>query len=215
MSVYEADILELDRRLVRLKGDKEVSSDVLLCGTSWTSTLDLFDKDLLVKLDLPHPLEHEPAEVGAKWAWLEKEADQKVLDRFPMLANPPVCHWKPIDVRPYRLYNGIAPLRDDSIAFIGHVLVGNYFIATECQATWATAYLDKRLVLASYEERQAKTALFTAWCRQRYLSNCERGNWLPFDMIPYTNKLLQELGLSSHRKGWLQDFLAPNIFHSL
>ena len=110
---------------------------------------------------------------------------------------------------PYRLYNGIAPIRDDSIALLNHIVVGNKFRAAEVQAIWAAAYLDKQLALPSLQQREADIALTTAWSRRRYLSNGEWGNCMTFETIGYTDKLLQELGFSSHRRGWLSNFFTP------
>ena len=198
-----------------MESGEEIKADAILCGTGWTPSLRFFDKDLLIKLDLPHPIEDEPAEYADHWAELEKEADRKVLYKFPVLANPPAYYKKPVRTTPYRLYNGIAPLRDDSIAFIGHVLVGNYFSVAECQAIWATAHLDGKLPLPSLEQREAEIALFTAWCRRRYLNNGEKGNWMTFEFIVYSDKLLHEVGLSSHRKGWFKHFFSPCMSRDL
>lgn len=70
----------------------------------------------------------------------------------------------------------IAPLNFDSFAFVGHVLIESYFRAAESQAIWATAYLDKLLVMPSIEERQTEIALLVAWCHRRCLSKGEKGN---------------------------------------
>lgn len=192
-----------------MKNGQEVFSDALLFGTGWTPSLGFFDKDLLVKLDLPYSLENDPIEKADKWRELEKYADQRVLKHFPMLANPPKHYHKPMSTTPYRLYNGIAPLHDDSIVFLNHVVVGNKFRAAEVQAIWATAYLDKKLSLPSVQEMEADIALVTAWSRRRYLSNGEWGNCMTFETIGYTDKLLEELGFSSHRKDWFSDFFVP------
>ena len=130
-----------------------------------------------------------------------------------MLANPPPHHRKHVTRTPYRLYKHIAPLSDidgaRSIVFIGQICVGNYFRAVEAQSLWATAYLDKKLVLPEVEERQEEVALFTAWCRRRYLNNGEGGNWMTFELVGYTDRLLEQLGLKSHRKGWFKDLFEP------
>ena len=209
MDIYQSDLRELDSGLVRLESGEEIPTDALLCGTGWLPSLDFFDTDLLIKLDLPHEIADEPAEYGERWATLDKEADQTVVQRFPMLANPPAHYMKPRSLTPYRLYNGIASVRDDSIVFIGHVLVGNYFSVTEAQAIWATAYLDKQLALPSVGKREQEIALFTSWCRRRYLNNGENGNWMTFEFIVYGDRLLHEVGLSSNRKGWFQNFFSP------
>lgn len=193
-----------------LKNGEEVPSDVLLCGTGWLSSFDYFDSDLLVHLGLPHSLKDEPAEDAETWSGLEKQADLEILDQFPLLAIPPEHPRKPIQKTPFRLYNGIAPLRDDSIAFIGYVILSNYFPGVECQAIWATAYLDKHLALPSLKNMQAEVARVNTFCRRRYLSSSELGNYLPFESIRYTDKLLREAGFSSHRNGWFKDNFVPS-----
>ena len=200
---------------MQLKSGEEIPSDALLCGTGWTPSLEFFDQDLLIKLDLPHQLKDDPVEYAERWRELEKKADQKVLKQFPLLANPPEHYHKPMQTTPYRLYNGIAPVRDDSIVFLNHVVVGNKFRAAEVQAIWATAYLDKSFTLPTLQEREADIALATAWSRRRYLSNGEWGNCMTFESVGYTDKLLQELGFASHRKGWFSDFFTPNTAHDL
>ena len=209
VEIYEDDISELDGRLVRLKGGDEIETDVLLCGTGFTPSVGFFDHDLLRELGLPYRLGDNEGKDAAMWTALEKEADQHIVHHFPELAHPPTHYEKPAQTAPYRLYNGIAPLHEHSIVFIGHVLVSEYFRAVECQAIWATAYLDQRLVLPSLKDRQAQVALFVSWCRRRYLSNGERGNWMVFDLIGYVDRLLHEVGLSSHRQSGYRRLLAP------
>jgi NADPH-dependent 2,4-dienoyl-CoA reductase/sulfur reductase-like enzyme len=57
VEVYEDDILELDGRIVRLKSGDEIVTDVLLCGTGFTPSVDFFDQDLLRGLGLPYAVE--------------------------------------------------------------------------------------------------------------------------------------------------------------
>lgn len=191
-------------------------SDILLCGTGWQPSLSFFHKELLVHLDVPHDSQDADDAHREKWANLEKEADKKVIQTFPLLGEPPVHPRKPRTITPYRLYRGIAPIADDTIAFIGHVLVGNYFSVTEAQAIWITAYLDKNLRLPSIAEREEDISLFTSWCRRRYLSNGENGNHMTFEFIVYADQLLQDLGLSSNRKkGWLKNWFSPCMAHDM
>jgi dimethylaniline monooxygenase (N-oxide forming) len=82
-----------------------------------------------------------------------------VVEQFPLLADPPDHPRKPVLTTPHRLYNGVAPLDDDgSIAFIGYINCANYFRGVECQAIWATAYLDKMLTLPCIEDQQEEIA---------------------------------------------------------
>jgi dimethylaniline monooxygenase (N-oxide forming) len=214
--IYNDDILELDKRLLRLKRGEEVPTDVLLCGTGWhPASFGFFTPELAVNLGLPHPFKDEPAEEAETWTQLEKKADQRVLQQFPLLANPPDHPSNPIQTTPYRLYNGIAPLDDESIAFVGYVSCSNYFKGVECQAIWATAYLDKQLTLPYKEDQQEEIARLNVWNRRRYLSNGEWGNFLPFESTWYTDKLLREVGLSSHLKGWFRNYFVPGTSQDL
>jgi hypothetical protein len=44
---------------------------------------------------------------------------------------------------------------------------------------------------------EKEVAMSIAWCRRRYLPKGELGHWLYFDLVPYTDALLQQLGLES------------------
>ncbi|KAL8684428.1 MAG: hypothetical protein Q9224_006355, partial [Gallowayella concinna] len=210
VQVYREDIQELQKGTIRLKNGEDVRSDAILCGTGWIPSLGFFDQELLAELGIPQPLDKYPKVQAEMWEDLEKTADGEVLDRFPILANPPEHYRKPVTYTPYRLYKSIAPLRDDSIAFVGHVLIANYCRVAECQAIWATAYLDGKIRLPPLEQRRKDVALFIAWCRRRYLSNGDRGHWMSADQTGYTDDLFHQLGLSSHRKYWLWDAFVPS-----
>ncbi|KAL9001316.1 MAG: hypothetical protein Q9169_000207 [Polycauliona sp. 2 TL-2023] len=210
VQVHYEDIQEIHRGNIRLKSGEDVRSDAILCGTGWVPSLSFFDSDMLANLGVPQPVETFPPESAKLWKSLEKEADQQVLKRFPILADPPDHYHVPATETPYRLYNGIASLQDSSIAFVGHVLIANYFRVAECQAIWATAYLDGKVKLPPLEQRQKDVALFVAWCRRRYLSNGERGHWMSAEQTGYTDRLFHELGLTSHRRFWLWDAFVPS-----
>ncbi|KAL9616335.1 MAG: hypothetical protein Q9204_008586, partial [Flavoplaca sp. TL-2023a] len=135
VQVHLEDITHLQAKHVCLESGTEISTDVLLCGTGWKPTsFDFFSVDDLVRLGLPHKVEDEPPEITKPWDQMAQQADREVLDRFPILAEPPKHHYKASQMTPYRLYNGIAPLNDNTIAFLGYFNVGNFFKGAECQA---------------------------------------------------------------------------------
>ncbi|KAH9904694.1 putative dimethylaniline monooxygenase [Xylariomycetidae sp. FL2044] len=185
--------------------------DAVLCGTGWKKGLDdMFDNNTRRQLGLPHPKDAEPREETAKWEKLVAEADEQILRRFVMLRNPPKHYHKYETRTPYRLYHTMAPVHDDSILIMNHVVAGSKMFAAEAQAIWAVAYWDKAFTLPSVAEREADIAHMIAWNKRRYLSNGELGNFAPFDSIPYVDRLLDEIGLRSHReKGWLGNMFAP------
>ena len=214
--VYLDDILEVEKKLIRLKKGDEIATDVLLCGTGWNkASFDFFEPAHLVQLGLPHLHKDEPPEESNVWTQLEQQADSEILKQFPMLAKPPEYLHRPSPTTPYRLYNGIGPLKDDSIAFIGYTLVTNYFQGAECQAIWATAFLDKKINVPSLEDKQREVAKMIAYDKRRYLSNGEQGNNVAFESNFYLDKLLREAGLSSHLKGLFRNYFVPRTARDL
>ena len=102
------------------------------------------------------------------------------------------------------------------ITFLGHIVTGNNFRGAECQALWAVAYLDGQLRLPSKEDTEREVAMSIAWCRRRYLSKGALGYRLYFDLVPYADALLQQLGLESHwKKGRPKDFFTLCVAEDL
>ena len=198
--------------------------DVLVYCTGWTPLSPLYPPSMASKLGLPVALSDIDATAQSRWKELEDLKDAEMLSQFPSLAHPPVYRKSEPTHTPFRLYRAMVPLDDipdHSIVFLGKLVVGNNFRATEVQALWAVAYLDGNLRppnLASEpayaDERRVQieedVAKMVAWCRRRYLNKGELGSWFYFDVIDYTDLLLAELGLSSHkRRGWLRNLFAP------
>ncbi|KAF2111413.1 flavin-binding monooxygenase-like protein-like protein [Lophiotrema nucula] len=210
VNVYRAKVKKLTPTELYLD-DKEgthFSCDAVLCGTGWKSGLVMFSDDLSMELGLPFRKDLEYKD--SKWKQLIEAADEKIVRRFPILRDPPPHpHISPKST-PYKLYQGIAPLHDDSIVFLGHVLGANNMLVAEVQAMWAVAHMAGNISMPAIEEREKEIATWLAWNRRRYLSNGELGIYMAFDQIPYVDTLLDQMGLSAHRqKGWLKDFFAP------
>lgn len=201
--VYRDDIESLGNKTINLTSGTKVPCDALLCGTGWKPGLEFFTPSLLVSLDLPHNPSDEPSSTTEKWEKLISEADTQICQRFRLLANPPSHFHRKLDTTPYRLYNCMAPLHDDTILFLNHITAGNKLFAAEAQAMWAVAYLNGDVKLPSIQEREVKIAEWVAWCRRRYLSNGERGTFATFDGVGYVDMLLDEMELEGHKKkGW-------------
>ncbi|KAF2866565.1 flavin-binding monooxygenase-like protein-like protein [Massariosphaeria phaeospora] len=210
--VYRSDIKLLNGHELYLNDEKDTHfpCDAVLCGTGWKCGLDMFEIDTLIDLGLPYPKDIEPREETTKWEKLVSEADSQVLKRFVMLRNPPKHYHKPEHRTPYRLYHTMAPVHDDSILFMNHIVAGAKLFAAEAQAIWAVAYWDKAFKLPSVAEREKDIAHMIAWNKRRYLSNGELGHFAAFDSVPYVDRLLDEIGVTWHRKkGWLGNMFAP------
>ncbi|CAL5870399.1 uncharacterized protein PFLUO_LOCUS4635 [Penicillium psychrofluorescens] len=213
--IYFGDVDCLEKDVLCLQSGEKIPTDALLCGTGWQPSVQFFSEEQCRQFGLPHLVAHEPPKERSHWTALEADADAKVLATFPQLANPPPICLKPTPKTPYRLYRHIVPLsesgdasKDRSIVFIGQVVVGNYFPVVECQSMWATAYFDGKLDLPGVEEQEKDVALSTMWCRRRYLSSGRQGNTMTFELVGYTDVLLKDMGLRTHRKGWFKDIFS-------
>ena len=198
--------------------------DVLVYCTGWTPTTEHFDAEEAVELGLPVAIAKRDDKLEAHWQQAEDAADVRVLRKFPHLAHPPPYHQTAPSHTPVRLYKAMAPLPelaagDDSgkrqgthsLAFLGRMVVGNNFCTAEAQALWAVAYLDGHIPdLPSAQTAFNEVAETVAWDRRRYLNKGQLGTWVYFDVVDYTDMLLQQLGLSSHRrKGWWGNLVEP------
>jgi hypothetical protein len=67
----------------------------------------------------------------------------------------------------------------------------------------------RKLKILTWQALEQEIVLFTAWNRRRYLSGVIKGNNMSFEFFGYTKSLLDDLGLSSHRKGFIKDILVP------
>ncbi|KAI6085551.1 flavin-binding monooxygenase-like protein-like protein [Hypoxylon rubiginosum] len=210
--VYRGDVKLLSGKELYLDDENgtHFPCDAILCGTGWKDGLGMFDNRTFMELGLPYPKDIEPQEESAKWEKLVGRADEQILKRFVMLRNPPKHYHKYETRTPYRLYHTMAPVHDDSILFMNHVVAGIKLFAAEAQAIWAVAYWDKAFPLPSVAEREDDIAHMIAWNKRRYLSNGELGNFAAFDSVPYADRLFDEMGVTSHRKkGWLGNIFAP------
>ena len=198
--------------LIVLEDGRRVPTDVLLCGTGWNPDYSFFSSGLTLEFGLPHRPTKDSGEEAEVWNGLMEAADREIVNQYPILAQPPPG-FKPGTYdfcTPARLYNGMAALTDSSIVFLGRARVSNNFRVAEAQAIWATAYWDGHVKLPPFEQAQREVAYINAFSRRRYPAH-RSIDGLDFhaDLIWYTDKLLTDAGLSSHRKGWWEDADEP------
>ena len=190
---------------------KQVPTDILLCGTGWNANYPFLSSEQICELGLPHDSYEDSKEQRQSWNDLMNAADQQILEQYPILARPP-SDCKPLgdtDLTPARLYQGIASLTDSSIIFLGRARLSNNFRGAEAQAIWATAYWDGHIAIPPFKQAQREVAYMNAFSRRRYPSRGVDGINFHTDLIWYTDTLLCEAGLKSHRKGWWEDWDEP------
>jgi dimethylaniline monooxygenase (N-oxide forming) len=217
VAVYREDISYVTDKAVRLADEDETSllADVITFATGWAvrNSYSHLDDPSASRLGLPILKSSQNQDEAARWAALDVRAEARILQRFPVLADPPAYYKDTSPLSPFRLYKGMLPISDHSIVFLGKIMLGNHFRAAEVQALWAVALFNGSLELPATKMMREDVAETVAWCRKRYLGKGQLGNWFWFDMVPYTDRLLEQLNLTSHRKsrGWLgfRDLLAP------
>ena len=217
--VYRQNIDHLSTDSITLSGNGSSGSnsqslplDVLIMCTGWLPHSQLFPTPVALGIGLPTAItEPTPRETGG-WETLEDRADRSILARFPLLGHPPAYFKKKPLYTPCRLYKAMVPvgdIEDHPIIFLGKLVVGNNFRVSEVQALWAVAYLDGNIRLQR-QGMELEIAETVAWSRRRYLSKGDLGSWFYFDALDYTDMLLEQLALRSHRsKGWLSNLLGP------
>jgi hypothetical protein len=200
VDVHRSDIDHVATNSLVLKDGTSVTADAILCGTGFNRSFTLFEGPTAADLGLPVP-KGTAQKDGIHWTALEKAADDEIVSQFPALTNPP--YRRESNTTPYRLYNLITPIIDDSVVFLGYLGVLNAFYTAECQAIWATAHLDKNIKLPSREERIKDTAQINAFSKRRYPFLGYDGAAVNYDMIGYCERLLSQVGLKSHvPSGW-------------
>lgn len=203
IDVYREDVSVLEPHHIVLNNGIKLAADAILCGTGWDTRCRLFSESMTIALGLPHNPEDDDPKTRQHWDTLLASADAEILSRFPILEDPPINESPAITSTTARLYNCIAPLDDPSVVFLGHAHSSNSFRAAEAQAIWATAYLDDSIKLPARDQAEHEVATMSAMSRRRYPTQGQTGDCIFFELIWYTDKLLDEVGLKSHRKcGW-------------
>ncbi len=214
VKIVKSDILDMDTGSIILADGSHIAVDTIIYGTGWQQSPGQYDPSTAAALGLPVPLGPAATVDREKWEVLEAIADEAVLKRFPILADPPPYFKKEPQMTPYRLYRSIVPIHDSSIVFLGRMSIINAWRVAEAQSLWAVAALDGCIQgMQSTAEMEKDVAETVAWCRRRYLNKGQLANWFLWDCVAYTDQLLAELGLKSHlgKEGMLSPCRARSL----
>ena len=222
VNIYRADLSDTTADSIILEDGRQVPTDILLCGTGWNANYPFLSTEQVIQLGLPHDPSQDSDSERQTWTNLMDAADRQIQTQYPILASPPPNSKPPASdptpLTPARLYQGIAPLTDPTILFLGRARLSNNFRGAEAQAIWATAYWDNHAALPpSITQAQQQIAYMNAFSRRRYPSRGGDGINFHTDLVWYTDALLREAGLSSHRegKGWWDDWEEPILASDL
>lgn len=216
VKVVREDLSHLCELGVVLRTAEVLTADVLICATGWKTEHPYFKTGLAADLGLPVGPQNLTDEVQTFHDGSEKLSDLQVIGSFPILdsdwarSNGEVLPLRKFGKTPLRLWKSIVPIHDPSILFVGKVMLGNHFRAAEVQALFACGVFDRIVLLPSADKMTRDVSTTLAWCRRRYLKKGILGNWFYWDMVPYTDMLLCDMGLSSHRHpSWWKDLFRP------
>lgn len=220
--VHVADIHHLSPKTVHLVGGHTIKTDVLISCTGWKSSPNM--KFLPEGIDKELGFSHKKSYDSD----LVLSADATILTRFPRLHRRPEIKepyhedpkpYTPREVHePFRLYRHMVPpalIKDRSIGFVGLATNFSVCVCSQIQALWLTAYLDGKLPLntssPTFEEDVRWSTIFhSQFGKWRYPFGSRHHPDFVFDVVPYLDWLLGDLGLKSHRKmGWWSETFEP------
>ncbi|KAH8198205.1 hypothetical protein TruAng_007632 [Truncatella angustata] len=216
--VHVQNIDHLEERKVYLEDGTFLDAQLMICSTGWKkeSSLKITGLDA-AGLSLP---------VSEKeLAQLNEEADRKVVQMFPILADQPKLRFEEKRGEPLRFYRFAVPpafVEKRNLAFAGMISTVGTAVCASIQGLWISMFLAGNLdrVAKTNEEVSNEVMLHTQWGRWRY--PCGYGASLPdfvFDSLPYVDLLLKDMGLNNHRKSGmiaeLTSSYAPGDFAGL
>lgn len=214
--VWREDVLAVHENAVELSDGSQLDADAIVYATGWKCGMSYFDKSLLLKLGLPVAERELEGKDLQYWEKLDQEAEAKIDVEMPMLSRRGP-YWKPNkQCTPLRLYKSVLPIEDHSVVLLGKTVIAHAFPAAEVEALWAVAALDGKILFPSIKAMRKEVALVVAWSRKRYPSRGWQAMWFPWDLVPFTDMLLKQLELSSHRGStWWGDLTTPTSSHRL
>ncbi|KAL2817891.1 hypothetical protein BDW59DRAFT_130126 [Aspergillus cavernicola] len=218
LKIHIADITKLTPNTVHLSNGNTVRSSALVLCTGWKATPNIRFSPEGIEERLGFPWATDPVDQD-----LVKLARKEIFDKFADLRNPPIqnTQLKPLStvrdsvtLHPFRLARFIAPVamwEDRSVTFSGNISTFHTPLVAEVQALWAAVYLYHGL---ARQETHASilwdTVLHTEFCGLRSPAGYGGRNAdFVFDVLPYLDILLRDLGLRPRRKGSLWG----NLFH--
>ena len=229
VKIHHCDVTSLSKTTIHCSNGIEIADvDALHCSTGWKHEppIAFSPPSLAEKLGLPAINQDEDDAAPAK------AARDSLLRRFPRLrqqpnvtprreTGPASTGARAAEHGPYQLYRYTVPplfWEKRNICFLGKFLALGQPVAAQCQALWASAYLEGKLPCQSglkspltTAEITRQTHLQTQFHRLRYPASCgTKHPEFTFDTVPLFDLLLNDLGLKTRRKSsWWTEMTEP------
>jgi len=210
VQVVREDVAAIHENSVELSNGSQLEVDALVYATGWKCDMSCFDRSLLAEFGLPMAVGDLDNKYQQQWRTLDQQAEAKIETEMPMLSRKDRYRKPDTQCTPLRLYKSMLPIKDRTIVFLGKTMIAHTFPPAEVAALWAVAALDGHIAFPSDEAMREEIALVLAWSRRRYPSRGWQAMWFPWDLVPFTDMLLEQMGLVSHRgETWWSDLTAP------
>ncbi|KAL2854078.1 hypothetical protein BJX68DRAFT_232778 [Aspergillus pseudodeflectus] len=227
VKVHIADVERLEGKIVVLSNGERLNARGLILCTGWKASSGI--------RFLPDGIEQE---LGFPWTTdsldqqdLVKQTCQELYTRLPMLQTAPARrtyrtkdaqgeHINETVLHPFRLARFMVPPKlwdDHSITILGTVTTFNTPLVTEVQALWALVYLNHGSELTRHHLQDKESALREATLHSEFVAlrsptnHGSRNADFVFEVLPYLDILLRDLGLRTARKGsWWRNLFLPH-----
>ncbi|CAG8955384.1 hypothetical protein HYFRA_00011368 [Hymenoscyphus fraxineus] len=202
--VHRVDISELTEDGVLLSSGEEVKADTLILATGWKLLPSVKFLPENVLTDEKMGLTSSNFNVEKK-----KAAAQELVKRFPVLSErlPTLTHPSQQTSSSYSLYHASIPphlLTSRNFAYAGLALSLRGLMVYEIQALWLLAFLSDSLTLPVPTEEEAEWEAISrnVFYQMRAGQGIGgRSTDMAFEILPFTDTLVRELGLRERRKG--------------
>ncbi|KAL4971000.1 uncharacterized protein BDV14DRAFT_162460 [Aspergillus stella-maris] len=229
VKVHIADVERLEWNTVVLSNQERVPARGLILCTGWKASPGIRFLPDGIEKQLGFPWTADLLEQQDQDHDLVKETRQELYTRLPMLQTAPPrrmyrvgTHTDEIVLHPFRLARLMVPpslWEDHSIAILGIVTTFNTPLVTEVQALWALVYLNHpdALELTRNTPKDKESALREATLHSEFVAlrsptnHGSRNADFVFEVLPYLDLLLGNLGLRTARKqSWWRNLFVPH-----
>lgn len=212
VTVRVGDVTSLSSHTITISNGDCFESDMLICATGWQlgPTLQFDTPELATKIG---PIPHDPKDPSVM------KVDREILEKFPILAKQPYTNPAvKLEQPSYELYRGAIPppfVRTRNFAWCGLTPNLSGTVTAGVQALWITAFLDNRLETPPemlYGESEIRE--MAVWHARFWRWRCPMGMGpvmpdMVFEVLPYLDTLLRDLGLKTRRKGGWREIVEP------
>ncbi|RDW92195.1 hypothetical protein BP5796_01589 [Coleophoma crateriformis] len=212
IEVHRESITSMTGTEITLSDSIIPNADAIVFATGWqTSYANIFSTPLGEELGLPVPLSQQSPEVEKHWTELDRTADAKVCQLFPIFRNPPKTNENPPNVTPFRMYRESVPINlaaahDRSIVFLGALVNAQVAMHAEVSALWAVAYMEDMLpdgaggMLGDKQKMEVWTSEVNAWMRRRFRRAGIVEPTADLEIQGFMNQMMRDMGLRADRR---------------